>query len=429
MTAPSFEADAGWLSFCPDPSSPAARLPTGTVDAHCHVFGPGHRFPYAAARKYTPADAGREDLFKLRDFLGVEKNVIVQATCHGTDSSALVDALHAADGRARGVAVVDGDVTDDELRRLHEAGVRGVRFNFVRRLAEPASAGHYRAIAERIAPLGWHAEVYFEASDLPAYRELLTSLPVPVVIDHMGRPDVAHGVAGADFRGFLALLRENPRFWVKVTGPERLTVTGPPGYDDVLPFAVALVDEFPDRVLWGTDWPHPNMRSHMPDDGKLVDFAYRVAVTPRAQRLLFIDNPARLYWDNPAAARDEDLDDIPGTVVFTGRRAREGYQLNQFCMSLTRAENRARFKADERAYIDQWPMSEAQKRAVTGRDWNTALELGGNIYFLAKIFACDGTSFPEAASVMTGVSVAEYTAMMLAGGRSPEGQRSIREGR
>jgi 2-pyrone-4,6-dicarboxylate lactonase len=429
MTSPSFEADPGWLTFQPDPSRPAAPLPPGTVDSHCHVFGPGRRFPYSAGRKYTPADAGREDLFRLRDFLGVEKNVIVQATCHGTDNSALVDALQAADGRARGVAAVDGDVSDDELRRLHEAGVRGVRFNFVRRLADPAPDGHYRAIAERIAPFGWHAEAYFEAADLPAYRDLLTSLPVPVVIDHMGRPNVTKGVDGADFRAFLALLRENPRFWVKVTGPERLTVSGPPGYDDVVPFAAALVEQCPRRVLWGTDWPHPNLRSHMPDDGNLVDFAHRVAVTPRARRLLFTENPGRLYWDNPAVACADDLDDIPGTVVFTGQRACEGYQLNQFCMSLNQAGNRARFKDDERGYLDEWPLTAAQKAAVLSRDWNAAVAVGGNIYFLSKILAADGTSFPRAASVMTGVSVEEYAAMMLAGGRSPEGQRSIREGR
>jgi protocatechuate 4,5-dioxygenase alpha chain len=126
---------------------------------------------------------------------------------------------------------------------------------------------------------------------------------------------------------------------------------------------------------------------------------------------------------------DPDLLDIPGTTVFTGQQTRKGYQLNQFCMSLRSAENRARFLADERGYVDEWPMTEAQKRAVLDRDWNAALAEGGNIYFLAKILATDGTSFPEAASIMTGVSVAEYTAMMVAGGRSPDGQRSIKEGR
>lgn len=126
---------------------------------------------------------------------------------------------------------------------------------------------------------------------------------------------------------------------------------------------------------------------------------------------------------------DPDLLDIPGTTVFTGQQTRKGYQLNQFCMSLRSAENRARFLADERGYVDEWPMTEAQKQAVLDRDWNAALAEGGNIYFLAKILATDGTSFPEAASIMTGVSVAEYTAMMVAGGRSPDGQRSIKEGR
>jgi 2-pyrone-4,6-dicarboxylate lactonase len=425
----SFQMDADWLPFCPDPSKPSAPLPAGAVDAHCHIFGPGDRFPYAAERKYTPCDAGRDELFRLRDFLGFDKNVIVQASCHGTDNSAMVDALRAANGRARGVAVVRGDVSDEELRGLHDAGVRGVRFNFVSRLVDPKPDEYYRAIAERIAPLGWHVVVYLEASDLAERRDLFTSLPAPIVVDHMGRPDVTQAVTGPEFERFMTLMRDHPQFWVKVTCPERLTVSGSAAYDDVVPFAKALVDEFPERVLWGTDWPHPNLRGHMPDDGKLVDYVHRIATTEEARHRLLVANPHRLYWGSSGMADDAELDDIPGTVVFTGKQSRKGFHLNQFCMSLTRAENRARFKADERSYIDEWPMTEEQKKAVLDRDWNAAIAHGGNIYFLAKILATDGTSFPEAASVMTGVSVEEYAALMLAGGRSPEGQRSIKEGR
>jgi 2-pyrone-4,6-dicarboxylate lactonase len=292
--------DPDWLTYHHSPSRPAFRLPPGAVDAHCHVFGPGHRFPYAEERKYTPCDAGKEELFRVRDHLGVNGNVIVQATCHGADNSALVDALRSSAGRARGVATVRGDVTDDDLAELHGAGVRGVRFNFVRRLVDPKPDGYYHRIIERITRLGWHVVVYFEAADLTERWGFLTSLPTTVVVDHMGRPDVGKPVDGPDFERFLTLLRDHPQFWAKVTCPDRLTRSGPPAYDDVVPFARTVVEEFPDRVLWGTDWPHPNLKSHMPDDGALVDFIPRIAPTERLRRRLLVDNPARLYWGQAA---------------------------------------------------------------------------------------------------------------------------------
>lgn len=298
MSAPSFTPDADWLAYHPSPRRPAFRLPEGAVDAHCHVFGPGDRFPYAPERNYTPCDAGKEALFALRDHLGVTRNVIVQATCHGADNRALVDALLAAGDRARGVATVRDDVTDSELADLHAAGVRGVRFNFVRRLVEPRPDRFYHRIIERIAPLGWHVVVYFEAADLEPRWDFLTSLPTTVVVDHMGRPDVAAPVDGPGFGLFRRLLREHPNFWSKVSCPERLSVAGPPGYPDVVPFARELVREFPDRVLWGTDWPHPNMRSHMPDDGALVDLVPLIAPTEQLRTQLLVDNPTRLYWSD-----------------------------------------------------------------------------------------------------------------------------------
>ena len=288
--------DPDWLPFHPNPSQPRFVLPPGSVDAHCHVFGPGHEFPFAPERKYTPCDAGKNELFKLRDFLGFERNVVVQATCHGADNSAMVDALRAADGQARGVATVRPDVTDEQLAELHEAGVRGVRFNFVKRLVDPKPDEYYHGIVERIARLGWHVVLYFEAADLAERWEFFTSLPTVVVVDHMGRPDVTAPVDGPEFGRFLTLMRDHPQFYAKVTCPERLTVAGPPGYDDVVPFARTLVESFPDRVLWGTDWPHPNLKSHMPDDGRLVDFIPRIAETSDAQQRLLVDNPTRLYW-------------------------------------------------------------------------------------------------------------------------------------
>jgi 2-pyrone-4,6-dicarboxylate lactonase len=304
-----FEKTPGWLDWHRSPSAPRFTLPPGTVDAHCHVFGPGSRFPYADGRTYTPCDAGREDLFALRDRLGVSRNVIVQATCHGADNSAMLDAVAAAGGRARGVATVRPEVGDAELGRLHDAGVRGVRFTFLARLGAAAARDGLAAIARRVAPLGWHIVVYFEAADLPDLEGFLASLPAPLVVDHMGRPDVSRGADGPDFARFLRFAARTGA-WVKVSCPERLSLTGPPALDgerapyrDVVPFARRVVEEFPDRVLWGTDWPHPNLTDHMPDDGLLVDFVPEIAVTDDQRERLLVANPMRLYWPEEDAAR------------------------------------------------------------------------------------------------------------------------------
>ncbi|WP_053846130.1 amidohydrolase family protein [Streptomyces sp. NRRL B-24085] len=296
----------GWLDWYPDPSVPAFRLPAGTVDTHCHVFGPQARFPFAPERKYTPCDGGKEQLFALRDHLGIARNVVVQATCHGADNSAMVDAVRAAGDRARGVATVRPDVEEAELRALHSAGVRGVRFNFVRRLVDTAPEDDLRTIAAKIAPLGWHVVLYFESADLPELASFFASLPTPLVVDHMGRPDVTQPVDGPEFSRFLRFVDAND-VWVKVTCPERLSVTGPAAldgqrnaYTDVVPFGRRVVEEFGDRVLWGTDWPHPNLTDHMPDDGLLVDHVPHIAPTEEQQRLLLVDNPMRLYWPDEA---------------------------------------------------------------------------------------------------------------------------------
>ncbi|MAL80561.1 MAG: 2-pyrone-4,6-dicarboxylate hydrolase [Sneathiella sp.] len=287
--------DPDYLPFHPNPSKPKFKAPAGAVDAHCHVFGPADMFPYAPERKYTPCDAPKEKLFALRDYLGFSRNVIVQASCHGRNNDALVDALKSSHGLARGVAVVGADVTDEALAAMDAAGVRAVRFNFVKRLVDATPKEIFLGISERIAKLGWHIVVYFEAPDLEDLTPFLKQLPTTVVVDHMGRPDVTKGVDHPDFQRFLSLLSENENIWTKVSCPERLTVAGPP-YDDVIAFGRTLVEHFPDRVLWGTDWPHPNMKSHVPDEGILVDVIPRIAVTAAAQQKLLIDNPMRLYW-------------------------------------------------------------------------------------------------------------------------------------
>lgn len=302
-----FEKTPGWLDWYANPSRPEFRPPPGAVDAHCHVFGPGARFPYAPERKYTPCDASREQLFALRDHIGVARNVVVQATCHGADNRALVDALEGAQGMARGIATVRRSVSDDELHALDAAGVRGVRFNFVKRLVDFTPRDELLEIAGRIAPLGWHVVVYFEAADLPELWDFFTALPTTVVVDHMGRPDVTKPVDGPEFELFVKLMREHDNVWSKVSCPERLSVSGPRALDgerspyrDVVPFARRLVETFPDRVLWGTDWPHPNLKDHMPDDGLLVDFIPHIAPTTELQRKLLVDNPMRLYWPEEA---------------------------------------------------------------------------------------------------------------------------------
>ena len=292
--------DPDWLSFHPNPSVPRYRLPPGAVDAHCHVFGPADEFPFAPERKYTPCDAGKEKLFALRDHLGFTRNVIVQATCHGSDNSALTNALVASDGLARGVATVRADISDEELALLDQAGVRGVRFNFVKRLVDKLPHEQLQSVAERIAPLGWHIVIYFEAQELDEIWDLITALPTIVVVDHMGRPDLTEQVSRPGFQRFVELLDSHPNFWSKVTCPERLSQIGPPTYDDFIPFAHCLVESFPDRVLWGTDWPHPNMKSHMPDDGHLVDILPQIAPTVELQHALLVDNPIRLYWPETA---------------------------------------------------------------------------------------------------------------------------------
>jgi 2-pyrone-4,6-dicarboxylate lactonase len=292
-----FEPDADWLVYLANPRKPAYTLPPGAVDAHCHVFGPGSDFPYAPERKYTPADAPKEKLFALRDFLGFERNVIVQATCHGADNRALVDALKAAGDKARGVATIKPGVTREELADMHEAGVRGVRFNFVRRLADPKPDEYYRGLVDLIKEFGWHIVIYFEAPDLAERWDLFTSLPTDIVVDHVGRPDVTQPLDGEGFELFQRLMRSRENVWAKLSGAERLSVSGPPGYDDFVPFARHIAQTFPDRVIWGTDWPHPNMKSHMPDEGDLVDLLPRIAPTSELQRKLLVDNPMRLYWE------------------------------------------------------------------------------------------------------------------------------------
>ena len=281
-------------SWALTPSLPRFVVPDGAVDAHCHVFGPADRFPFSAKAKYLPEDATPEMLFALRDKLGFSRNVIVQASCHGTDNAATLNAIAQSQGRARGVAVVDPAISDGELEALHAGGIRGIRFNFLKRLVDDAPKDRFLEVARRL-PAGWHVVIYFEADILEELRGFMDAIPVPLVIDHMGRPDVSQGPDGADMKAFRAFLDSRDDIWFKATCPDRLDPTGDP-WNAFAEAVAPLVADYPNRCIWGTDWPHPNMQDDVPDDGHLVDMIPRIAPTAELQHKLLVANPERLYW-------------------------------------------------------------------------------------------------------------------------------------
>jgi len=277
----------------PRPAKPKYEPPPGACDSHCHIFGPAERFPYAPERRYTPPDAPKEKLRALHQHLGLSRAVLVQASCHGGDNRAMLDAIAWSGGSWRGVAMVGDDVTERELRVLHDGGVRGVRFNFVRHLGgAPDPRAFDRALA-MIAPLGWHVVLHFDAEDIETHAEVFRRMRVPFVVDHMGRVDAGQGLDQGPFAMLLELMR-NPLAWVKVSGPERISAAGKP-FRDALPFVAALVRAAPDRVLWGTDFPHPNVKI-MPNDGELVDLFAEAVPDEGLRRRILVDNPTRLYW-------------------------------------------------------------------------------------------------------------------------------------
>jgi len=278
----------------PAPSKPKTRLMAGACDSHCHVFGPADKFPYAADRSYTPPDAPFQTIRHLHAWLGIERAVIVQASCHGSDNSAALDAIARSNGAYRGVAIVNGRESDAEMARLHEGGIRGVRFNFVQHLGGTPDLDLFDRTIDRLAELGWHVVLHLDAEDILTHHERLNRIKVPFVIDHMGRVRASKGLEQAPFRQLLELLR-NDLAWVKICGPERVSSQGAP-FADAVPFAQALAAAAPDRTLWGTDWPHPNIAGDMPNDGALVDLFHAAITDEAARRAILVDNPTRLYW-------------------------------------------------------------------------------------------------------------------------------------
>ena len=282
------------VCMAPDPNTktPAYKPPRGACDAHCHIFGPGHIYPYAPDRTYTPPDAPLARFKELQKTLGLERAVLVNASCHGNDNTVILDAIAQSGGKYRGVANVDASVKDEELERLHEGGIRGIRFNFVQHLGGTPDLEDFAELVARVRPLGWHVVLHFDAADLVRFHAMLERLPVPFVIDHMGRVPTKDGLEQRPFQVLLATLHL-ANCWVKISGAERIS-SGPP-FADAVPFARALLTAAPDRVLWGTDWPHPNIKKHMPNDGDLVDLIPLFMPDAALQRKVLVDNPQRLY--------------------------------------------------------------------------------------------------------------------------------------
>jgi len=282
------------------PSKPKLKLPPGACDAHFHVFGPGKRFAYLADRKATPSDAPKEAMFALHKFLGIDHGVIVHTSSHGTDNSATEDAVIAAAGTYRAVALVPVTIADAELKRLSVAGFCGARFHYMHHLAKGASIDEVVAFGKRLADIGWHLQLHFEPDLIAELAPAIKRSPAPVVIDHMARIDASLGLEQPAFHNLLRLM-DDKNVWVKVSGADRATHQGPP-YADAVPFARKLVAQFGDRVVWGTDWPHPNHAAPIPDDGLLVDILAEIAPSAAALNALMVDNPQRMYNFAPVRA-------------------------------------------------------------------------------------------------------------------------------
>jgi predicted TIM-barrel fold metal-dependent hydrolase len=281
----------------PDTRTPKFKPPPLACDAHCHVFGPAAKFPYAPDAPYWPPDAPFEALRKLHSILGIERAVIVHASCHGADMRVTLDAIARSGGRYRGTAIIDASCTEKDFERMHAGGIRGVRFNFVRHLGGRPDMAFFDRTVARLEEMGWHLILHLDAADLVEFRHKFQAIRVPMVIDHMGRVKAADGLDQEPFRVLLEFMK-NENFWVKVCGAERVSSKGPP-FDDALPFARALIEAAPGRILWGTDWPHPNVGKHMPNDGDLVELFARMAPEPELQRKILVENPARLYGFPP----------------------------------------------------------------------------------------------------------------------------------
>ncbi len=277
----------------PNPKRPDFKLPPKSCDTHTHIFGPASRYPFAANRPYNAPEAPLEAFRALHEKIGVERCVIVNATVHGTDNRVVTDAIAQSGGAYKGIANISDGISDEDLAELDKGGIRGCRFAFLKRLGGVGEMGKFNRIVHRVAEIGWHVDVYFEPGTVGEFVPLLRGLPTTYVIDHMGTVQAAKGLDDPAFKALLELQASDEKCWVKITGLERASAGGKPFHDSV-PFAKRLIDNAPDRVLWGTDWPHPNVRV-LPNDGEIVDLIPLYAPDPAIQHKLLVDNPARLF--------------------------------------------------------------------------------------------------------------------------------------
>ncbi|MFL4977567.1 MAG: amidohydrolase family protein [Xanthobacteraceae bacterium] len=276
----------------PQPRKPRFALPSSSCDSHFHVFGPHAVFPFAANRPFTPHDAPKEALLRLHEVLGFERGVFVQSTCHGSDHAVMLDLLAATSGRYRGVALLTPATTPEEVKRLDAAGVCGVRLHFVSHLGPYPARDDVRAVMRLVEPYGWHVEVHVYGKDLLANLDFIAAIKARVVIDHIGRVDVREGPDGPAFVALRRLVKAG-NVWVKLSGTDRVSQQEPP-FRDAVALARILAEQAPERILWGTDWPHPNVR-RMPNDGELVDLIPDIAVNETTRRRMLVDNPAEFF--------------------------------------------------------------------------------------------------------------------------------------
>lgn len=282
----------------PDPAPTLAKfdIPAGAVDCHAHIFGTEPRYPWSPARGYTPPEASLELYLALHKALGgIDRAVLTQPSVYGTDNTCMLDAVDRMGGKFRAVVAVDADVTDAQLEAYHARGARGARVNIVDKGGNPfADINAVRAFTERLKPLGWHLELLVHVHEFPDLRQVMNSMAVPVSFGHLGYMRTDNGIDHPGFQAFLDLLRDG-NAWVKMTGTYRITVRDRTPYDDVAPYARALIDANPDRIIWGTDWPHPAIKGIMPNDGALMDHLADWAPDAAVRRKILVDNPEVLY--------------------------------------------------------------------------------------------------------------------------------------
>jgi len=276
----------------PAPKRPQIRVPAGACDTHAHVFGPSDRYPLNEDRVYTPPDAPFSAYRRLLKILGVQRAVLVQPSVYGSDNAAMLDALAEGGEAFRGIAVVDIGVSDKQLKALHNAGVRGIRVNLLYKGG--ISLAMLGRLADKIKGLGWHIQLLIDVSDTPEFWRIADTLPVDVVIDHMGHMPAGNGVDDPGFRSLLGLVADG-KAWVKLSGPYRMTARGHTPYADVAGLARALIEAAPDRMLWASDWPHPFVQIAMPNDGELLDMLAMWAPDAAIRTKILVDNPAKLY--------------------------------------------------------------------------------------------------------------------------------------